>query len=101
MFGRLTKRLADKHGYPGGRTVPHDEEVLLGGFILELDFHKYQSEFYRAFPHLRCRRGDDNLIRYWTFDGRKRNVTKADQGRVEYWHRGYRGCLQQLNPREY
>lgn len=76
-------------------------KYVLGGFIDELAAAGYTTEFVRMFPHLRCERGSDNLVRYWSFGSRKEYVSHAEQNRVEQWHAGYRSALRQWRPANY
>lgn len=78
-----------------------DDAIILGGFIDSLAEHGYITAFVRNFPHLRCARGSDNLIRYWNFECRRKTVSKAEQQRVEWWHHGYRAALHQWRPADY
>lgn len=74
---------------------------VLGGFIFPgEDFTRYQLAFHIQFDHLRCRLGEDRLVRYWKFNAPYK-VSKADQQRVEMWHAGYRAALVTLQAPEY
>jgi len=79
--------------------MPLEDAIVLGGFIDGLAEHGYIQEFVRSFSHLRCRREPDNLIRYWSLDGKP--VSKADRERVFHWHTGYRSALRSWRPKDY